>query len=108
MTSSRHTPPPSTELASTAWPPSRRIEEPHEDHFGDEFGPIRSVDVSFVGEGQLDIQCLDGDVVDVDMEGNPNSKVEYEIVEEEEEHEELGGLAFESEVVDPALEQGGR
>ncbi|KAI6677421.1 hypothetical protein NL676_038217 [Syzygium grande] len=39
------------------------------------------------------------------MDGNPDSKVEYEIVGEEEEHEELGGLAFEPEVVDPALKQ---
>ncbi|KAI6673508.1 hypothetical protein NL676_001414 [Syzygium grande] len=39
------------------------------------------------------------------MEGNPDSEVEYEIVEEEVEHEELGGLAFEPEVVDPAPEQ---
>ncbi|KAI6668837.1 hypothetical protein NL676_007059 [Syzygium grande] len=39
------------------------------------------------------------------MEGDPNSKVEYEIVEDEEEHEELGGLAFEPEVVDPVPEQ---
>ncbi|KAI6677425.1 hypothetical protein NL676_038221 [Syzygium grande] len=41
----------------------------------------------------------------VDMYGNPDSKVEYEIMEEEEEHKELGGLAFELEVVDPAPEQ---
>ncbi|KAI6704067.1 hypothetical protein NL676_013203 [Syzygium grande] len=39
------------------------------------------------------------------MEGNPYPKVEYEIVQEEIEHEELGGLAFEPEVVDPAPEQ---
>ncbi|KAI6702952.1 hypothetical protein NL676_012088 [Syzygium grande] len=39
------------------------------------------------------------------MEGNLDSEVEYEIVEEEEEHEELGGLAFEPEVVDLAPEQ---
>ncbi|KAI6698039.1 hypothetical protein NL676_018158 [Syzygium grande] len=39
------------------------------------------------------------------MEGNPDSEVEYEIVGDEEEHEELGGLAFELEVVNPVLEQ---
>ncbi|KAI6707281.1 hypothetical protein NL676_010243 [Syzygium grande] len=39
------------------------------------------------------------------MEGNPDSEVEYEIVKDEEEHEELGELAFEPEVVDPVLEQ---
>ncbi|KAI6703093.1 hypothetical protein NL676_012229 [Syzygium grande] len=40
----------------------------------------------------------------VDMEGNLDSEVEYEIVEDEEQHEELGGLAFEPEVVDPVPE----
>ncbi|KAI6676487.1 hypothetical protein NL676_037283 [Syzygium grande] len=39
------------------------------------------------------------------MESDPDSEVEYEIVKDEEEHEELGGLAFEPEVVDPVLEQ---
>ncbi|KAI6677621.1 hypothetical protein NL676_038417 [Syzygium grande] len=39
------------------------------------------------------------------MEGYPDSEVEYEIVEDEEEHEKLSGLAFESEVVDPIPEQ---
>ncbi|KAI6678502.1 hypothetical protein NL676_039298 [Syzygium grande] len=39
------------------------------------------------------------------MEGDPDSEVKYEIVEDKEEHEELGGLAFESEVVDPVPEQ---
>ncbi|KAI6695420.1 hypothetical protein NL676_023130 [Syzygium grande] len=32
-------------------------------------------------------------------------RVEYEIVDDEEEHEELGGLAFEPEIVDPIPEQ---
>ena len=74
------------------------------DRFGIEYGPIRSADVPFVGESQLDPQCPDGDIVDVVMEDSPNSDVEYEIVEEEEEHEELGGLAYELEVVDPVPE----
>ncbi|KAI6694014.1 hypothetical protein NL676_021724 [Syzygium grande] len=39
------------------------------------------------------------------MESNPDSEVEYEIVEDDEEHEELGGLAFKPEVVDPVPEQ---
>ncbi|KAI6706405.1 hypothetical protein NL676_009367 [Syzygium grande] len=39
------------------------------------------------------------------MEGDPDSEVEYKIVEDEEEHEELGELAFEPEVVDPVPEQ---
>ncbi|KAI6688790.1 hypothetical protein NL676_025618, partial [Syzygium grande] len=56
-------------------------------------------------KSQLDRQCPDDDIIDVDMEGNPNSEVEYKIVEDEEEHEELGGLAFEPEVVDPVPEQ---
>ncbi|XP_056159960.1 uncharacterized protein LOC130135278 [Syzygium oleosum] len=76
-----------------------------QDRFGDEFGPIRSADVPFVGEGQLDPQCPNGDIIDVDMESNQDSEVEYEIVEDEEEHEELGGVAFEPEVVDPIPEQ---
>ena len=53
----------------------------------------------------MDPQCSDGDIVDVDMEDNQDSEIEYEIVEDEEEHEELGGVAFELEVVDPILEQ---
>ncbi|KAI6701129.1 hypothetical protein NL676_015453 [Syzygium grande] len=39
------------------------------------------------------------------MEGDPDPGMEYEIVEDEEEHEELGGLAFEPEIVDPVPEQ---
>ncbi|KAI6688837.1 hypothetical protein NL676_025665 [Syzygium grande] len=33
------------------------------------------------------------------MEGNPVSEVEYEIVADEEEHEELGGVDFKTEIV---------
>ncbi|KAI6680184.1 hypothetical protein NL676_034065 [Syzygium grande] len=40
------------------------------------------------------------------MEGDPDSGMEYEIVEDEEEHEELGGLAFEPEIVDPPRAKG--
>ncbi|KAI6696828.1 hypothetical protein NL676_016947 [Syzygium grande] len=39
------------------------------------------------------------------MEGGPDSEVEYEVMEDEEEHEEFGGLAFEPEIVDPIPEQ---
>ncbi|KAI6678505.1 hypothetical protein NL676_039301 [Syzygium grande] len=39
------------------------------------------------------------------MEDSLGSDIEYEIVDDEEEHEELGGLAFEPEVVDPIPEQ---
>ncbi|KAI6670939.1 hypothetical protein NL676_005824 [Syzygium grande] len=39
------------------------------------------------------------------MEDSLDSGVEYEIVDDEEEHEELGGLAFEPEIVDPIPEQ---
>ncbi|KAI6693626.1 hypothetical protein NL676_021336 [Syzygium grande] len=39
------------------------------------------------------------------MEGNQDLEVEYEIVENEEEHEELGGVAFELEIVNPVPEQ---
>ncbi|KAI6677871.1 hypothetical protein NL676_038667 [Syzygium grande] len=41
------------------------------------------------------------------MEDSLDSGVEYEIVDDEEEHEELGGLAFEPEIVDPIPEQSG-
>ncbi|KAI6699938.1 hypothetical protein NL676_014262 [Syzygium grande] len=41
----------------------------------------------------------------MDMESNQDSEVECEIVEDEKEHEELSGLAFEPEVVDPIPEQ---
>ncbi|KAI6707669.1 hypothetical protein NL676_010631 [Syzygium grande] len=39
------------------------------------------------------------------MEGDPDSDVEYEIVDDEVEHEELGGVDFEPEIVDPVSEQ---
>ncbi|KAI6674182.1 hypothetical protein NL676_002088 [Syzygium grande] len=39
------------------------------------------------------------------MEGNLDFEVEYEIVKDEEEHDELGGLAFEPKAVDPVSEQ---
>ncbi|KAI6706044.1 hypothetical protein NL676_009006 [Syzygium grande] len=39
------------------------------------------------------------------MKDSLDSDVEYEIADDEEEHEELGGLAFEPEVVDPIPEQ---
>ncbi|KAI6697959.1 hypothetical protein NL676_018078 [Syzygium grande] len=39
------------------------------------------------------------------MEGNTNSEVEYEIVKDKEEHEELGGAAFEPKIVDLVLVQ---
>ena len=77
------------------------------DRFGIEYGPIRFADVSFVEEGQLDRQYADDDIIDVDMEDNQDSEVEYEIVDDEEEHKELGGIAFEPEVVDPIPEQAG-
>ncbi|KAI6668242.1 hypothetical protein NL676_023805 [Syzygium grande] len=40
-------------------------------------------------------RCRFGDVVDIDMEDSLDYGVEYEIVDDEEEHEEPGGLAFE-------------
>ncbi|KAI6670211.1 hypothetical protein NL676_005096 [Syzygium grande] len=39
------------------------------------------------------------------MDGDPDSEVEYEVMEDEEEHEEFGGVAFEPAVVDLAPEQ---
>ncbi|KAI6680524.1 hypothetical protein NL676_034405 [Syzygium grande] len=50
-------------------------------------------------------RCRTSDVVDIDMEDSLDYDVEYEIVDDEGEHEELGGLAFEPEVVDPIPEQ---
>ncbi|KAI6680616.1 hypothetical protein NL676_034497 [Syzygium grande] len=41
------------------------------------------------------------------MDGDSTSEAENEGVEDEEEHEEFGGLAFEAEIVDPAPEQAG-
>ena len=75
------------------------------DRFGNEYGPIRSADVPFVGEGQLDRQCPDGDVVDVNMEDHQDVEAGYDLMEDQEEQGELGGLAFEPEVVDPPPEQ---
>ncbi|KAI6671397.1 hypothetical protein NL676_006282 [Syzygium grande] len=40
------------------------------------------------------------------MEGGPDSEVEYEVMEDEEEHEEFGGIAFEPEIVDPKTKWG--
>ncbi|KAI6705702.1 hypothetical protein NL676_008664 [Syzygium grande] len=39
------------------------------------------------------------------MEGNLDPKVEYEIVKDEEENEELGVVVFKPEVVDPVPKQ---
>ncbi|KAI6705982.1 hypothetical protein NL676_008944 [Syzygium grande] len=52
----------------------------------------------------MDRQCPDGDVVDVNMD-DTDSDTGDEILEVKEVHEELGGLAFEPEVVDPVPEQ---
>ncbi|KAI6705704.1 hypothetical protein NL676_008666 [Syzygium grande] len=52
----------------------------------------------------MDRQCLDGDVVDVDMH-DTDSDAGHEFVEDDEEHEELGGIDFEPEIVNPVPEQ---
>ncbi|KAI6691708.1 hypothetical protein NL676_019418 [Syzygium grande] len=57
--------------------------------------------VSLIGAAWIGKTSVFGDVVDIDMEDSLDSGVEYEIVDDEEEHEELGGLAFEPEIVDP-------
>ncbi|KAI6705703.1 hypothetical protein NL676_008665 [Syzygium grande] len=52
----------------------------------------------------MDRQCPDGDVVDVDMH-DTDSDTGHEFAEDDEEHEELGGIDFELEMVDPVPEE---
>ena len=67
------------------------------DHFGEEHGPLRSMDVPFNGEGELDPQCPDGDIVDTDMEVSYSFDVVPEVGEED---KELGGVDFEPVIED--------
>ena len=71
------------------------------DRFGEEHGPIRSMDIPFNGEGELDRQGPDGDVIDIDMEASDSFDVAPEISEED---EELGGVNFEPAIEDPVPE----
>ena len=59
------------------------------DRFGEEHGPLRSMDVPFNGEGELDSHGPDSDIVDTDMEVSYSFDVAPEVSEED---EELGGV----------------
>ena len=72
------------------------------DPFGEETGPLRTMDVPFTMEGQLDPQCPNGEIVDVEMdeEETIGPFAWYEPAEDE----ELGGVDHEPVVEDPVVE----
>ena len=71
------------------------------DRFGEEFGLLRSVNLLFNREGQLDPKCSVGSIEDADKEESFSFDVEPKVGEE---HEVLGEVYFELVVVYPAPE----